>query len=234
MIGAPAGRRHRAGSAPGAAGVTVLLWASAFIAIRSAGYAYSPGAPALGRLLAGALVPGLVALVRREGLPPRADWPGMACSKVLWFGGYMVVLNRGEREVDAGTAAMVVNVGPLPIALLSGPLLGERIPRLPAAGMAVAFAGAVVVGLSTPGRRRGPRPGAAAVPAGRRLVRGRDGRAEARVAPRIRPAPPCPAVSSAPCAACPSAGRRPRGRAGARAHGSAARRPAARGSEQAA
>jgi hypothetical protein len=39
-----------------AAGVTVVLWASAFVSIRSAGAAYSPGALALGRLLAGIAV----------------------------------------------------------------------------------------------------------------------------------------------------------------------------------
>ncbi|MBL0803964.1 EamA family transporter, partial [Streptomyces albidoflavus] len=41
-------------AAPAAASVTVVLWASAFVSIRSAGEAYSPGALALGRLLAGA------------------------------------------------------------------------------------------------------------------------------------------------------------------------------------
>ncbi|MFB7028686.1 MULTISPECIES: DMT family transporter [unclassified Streptomyces] len=131
-----------------AAGVTVVLWASAFVSIRSAGAAYSPGALALGRLLSGVLVLGAVLLVRREGLPPRAAWPGIAVSGLLWFGVYMVVLNWGEQEVDAGTAAMVVNVGPILIALLGARFLGESLPPRLLAGMAVSFAGAVTVGLS--------------------------------------------------------------------------------------
>ncbi|MFE0773943.1 DMT family transporter [Streptomyces sp. NPDC058861] len=131
-----------------AAGVTVVLWASAFVSIRSAGAAYSPGALALGRLLSGTLVLGAVLLVRREGLPPRAAWPGIAVSGLLWFGVYMVVLNWGEQEVDAGTAAMVVNVGPVLIALLGARFLGESLPPRLLAGMAVSFAGAVTVGLS--------------------------------------------------------------------------------------
>jgi drug/metabolite transporter (DMT)-like permease len=134
-----------------AAGVTVVLWASAFVSIRSAGEAYSPGALALGRLLAGSLALGCVLLVRREGLPPRAAWPGIAVSGLLWFGVYMVVLNWGEQEVDAGTAAMVVNIGPVLIALLGARLLGEGLPPRLVAGMAVSFAGAVVVGLSMSG-----------------------------------------------------------------------------------
>jgi drug/metabolite transporter (DMT)-like permease len=118
------------------------------VSIRSAGSAYSPGALALGRLATGAVVLAAISLIRRVGAPPRAAWPGILVSGVLWFGAYMVLLNWGEREVDAGTAALVVNVGPVLIALLGGWLLHEGLPRRLLAGIAVSFAGAVVVGLS--------------------------------------------------------------------------------------
>jgi len=134
-----------------AAAVTVFLWASAFIAIRSAGEHYAPGALALGRLLSGSLVLVAFLLIRREGWPRRAAWPGIAISGVLWFGLYMVALNWGEQEVDAGTAAMVVNVGPVLIALLGGWLLKEGFTPRVLAGIAVSFAGAVVVGFSMAG-----------------------------------------------------------------------------------
>ncbi|MFJ9630304.1 DMT family transporter [Streptomyces sp. NPDC101175] len=134
-----------------AAAVTVVLWASAFVSIRSAGAAYSPGALALGRLTSGALTLGVFCLVRREGLPPRSAWRGIAVSGALWFGFYMVVLNWGEQQVDAGTAALVVNIGPILIALLGSRLLGDAMPPRLLAGMAVSFAGAVTVGLSMSG-----------------------------------------------------------------------------------
>jgi drug/metabolite transporter (DMT)-like permease len=137
--------------AAGAATVTVVLWASAFVSIRRAGEEYSPGALALGRLLVGALVLGVICLVRREGLPPRQAWPGIATAGLLWFGFYSVVLNWGEQQVDAGTAALVVNIGPLLIALLGARLLGDPMPPRLLAGMAVSFAGAVTVGLSMSG-----------------------------------------------------------------------------------
>jgi drug/metabolite transporter (DMT)-like permease len=137
-----------------AAATTVVLWASAFVAIRSAGAHYSPGALALGRLFAGAVVLGALLLLRREGWPPKAAWPGIAVAGVLWFGVYMVALNWGEQEVDAGTAAMVVNVGPVLIALLSGWFLKEGFKPRVLAGIAVSFAGAVVVGLSMSGQGR--------------------------------------------------------------------------------
>jgi drug/metabolite transporter (DMT)-like permease len=70
---------------------------------------------------------------------------------VLWFGVYMVLLNWGEQEVDAGTAAMVVNVGPVLIALLGGWLLREGFRPRVLAGIGVSFAGAVVVGVSMSG-----------------------------------------------------------------------------------
>jgi drug/metabolite transporter (DMT)-like permease len=132
-----------------AAAVTVAAWASAFVAIRSAGHDFSPGALALGRLLPASAVLGVISLIRRAGWPPRAAWPGIVATGALWFGVYMVALNWGEQHVDAGTAAMVVNVGPILIALLSGWLLQEGLRRSLLLGIAVSFAGVILVGIAT-------------------------------------------------------------------------------------
>jgi drug/metabolite transporter (DMT)-like permease len=140
--------------AVGAAAVTVVLWASAFVAIRSAGGHFTPGALALGRLLTASVALGVIWRASGGGLPPKAAWPGILGSGLLWFGLYMVVLNWGERHVDAGTAAMLVNIGPILIALLGGWLLRESFPRPLLAGVAVSFAGAVVIGISTAGGSR--------------------------------------------------------------------------------
>lgn len=59
-----------------------------------------------------------------------------------------MALNRGEQRVDAGTGALVVDVGPLLVALLGGWLLKEGFPSRLMADLAVSFAGAAVVGLS--------------------------------------------------------------------------------------
>ena len=139
-----------------AAGVTVILWASAFVSIRGAGEHYSPGALALGRLLIASLALGVICLIKREGLPPRAAWPGIAGAGVLWFGLYMVALNWGERDVDAGTAAMLVNIGPVLIAMLGGWLLHEGFPARLLAGVGISFAGAALVGLSESHGGRAP------------------------------------------------------------------------------
>ncbi|MEU4160925.1 DMT family transporter [Actinoplanes sp. NPDC026670] len=134
-----------------AATVTVVLWASAFVGIRAAAPHFSPGSLALGRLLAGAVALLIFLAISRQGLPPRAAWPGIIISGVIWFGLYMVALNWGEQLVDAGTAAMLVNVGPAIMALLAGWLLHEGFPPRLLAGIVVSFAGTVVVGLSMSG-----------------------------------------------------------------------------------
>ncbi|GCB43188.1 DMT family transporter [Streptomyces sp. NL15-2K] len=132
-----------------AASVTVVLWASSFISIRSSAEHFEPGPLAFGRLAVASVVLLAILLVRREGFPPRETWLGIATSGILWFGAYMVALNWGEREVDAGTAAMIVNIGPILMALLGGWLLKEGFPPRLMAGVAVSFVGAVIVGLAT-------------------------------------------------------------------------------------
>jgi drug/metabolite transporter (DMT)-like permease len=132
-----------------AALVTVTAWASAFIGIRDAGEEISAGALSLGRLLVGSAALGLMVAIRREPLPARRDLPLIVVCGLLWFGIYNVALNEAERHIDAGTAAMLVNVGPILIALLAGVLLHEGFPRSLLTGSAVAFAGAIVIGLAT-------------------------------------------------------------------------------------
>ncbi len=68
---------------------------------------------------------------------------------LLWFGAYNVLLNAAEQRVDAGTASMLVNIGPVFIALLAGLLLAEGFPRTLLVGGGVAFLGAILIGLAT-------------------------------------------------------------------------------------
>jgi drug/metabolite transporter (DMT)-like permease len=132
-----------------AALVTVLLWASAFVGIRAAGEDLSPGALSLGRLAIGSVLLGALALSRGGRWPGRSELPLLLTFGVLWFGLYNPVLNEAEQRVDAGTAAMLVNIGPVLIALLAGSLLGEGFPRTLIVGCAIAFTGAIVIGLGT-------------------------------------------------------------------------------------
>jgi drug/metabolite transporter (DMT)-like permease len=141
--------RKRTDLALVAALATVGLWASAFVGIRDAGHHISPGALSLGRLLVATAALGALALARGERLPARSDLPRIALFGLLWLGAYNVLLNAAERHVDAGTAAMLVNIGPILIAILAGLVLGEGFPRNLLTGCAVAFAGAILIGIAT-------------------------------------------------------------------------------------
>jgi drug/metabolite transporter (DMT)-like permease len=132
-----------------AAFVTVALWASAFVGIRAAGRHIEPGALTLGRVLVATIALGALALVRREQMPPRADLPRVILVGLLWLGAYNVLLNAAERNLDAGTAAMLVNIGPVFIAVLAGLVLREGFPRSLFTGCAVALAGVVLIGAAT-------------------------------------------------------------------------------------
>jgi drug/metabolite transporter (DMT)-like permease len=132
-----------------AALVTVVLWASAFVGIRAAGEDLSPGALSLARISLGSAILGGFVLARRERLPARSDLPLLLVIGVCWFGLYNLALNEAEQRIDAGTASMLVNVGPILIAVLAGILLREGFPRTLLVGCAIAFAGVVVIGLAT-------------------------------------------------------------------------------------
>ncbi|HEY3410251.1 MAG TPA: DMT family transporter [Propionicimonas sp.] len=135
----------------GAIVVTVLAWASAFVVIRGAAASFSGGALALGRLLVGSALLSLTMLGRRWVRPTGREWLQVTGFGLAWFGAYNVVLNIAERTLDAGTTAMVVNTGPILIALGAGWILREGIPKWLAIGGAVAFVGVVCIGLGTGG-----------------------------------------------------------------------------------
>ena len=134
-----------------AVATTLLLWASAFVAIRHLGQDFSAGALSLGRLVVGSLVLGAVAVSRELPKPSGRDWLGLVAIGVLWFGVYNLALNQGEHHVDAGTSAMLIQISPVLIALLATLFLGELFTRWLGLGLVLAFAGVVLIGVSQPG-----------------------------------------------------------------------------------
>jgi drug/metabolite transporter (DMT)-like permease len=130
-----------------AVGVTLLLWSSAFVAIRHLSGSVPPGALSLGRLVVMGLALG--ALVLRRGgtrLPTRREWPLILAGGAAWFGLYNLTLNASERRIDAGTAALIIQVGPIVVALLATLFFGERLTRWLLIGMTIGFAGVVLIG----------------------------------------------------------------------------------------
>jgi drug/metabolite transporter (DMT)-like permease len=133
--------------------VTLVLWASAFVAIRHLGKDFTPGSLSLGRLLVGSLALGAFAAPKLRALPrpTRREWASIVAIGVLWFGIYNVALNEGEHHVDAGTASMLLQVSPILIAVLATIFLGERFTTYLALGLALAFSGVALIGLADDG-----------------------------------------------------------------------------------
>ena len=132
-----------------AALVTIVLWASAFVGIRAASVDLGAGALALGRLTVGSIALGIVVAIRRPAWPTRRQLIPILVSGVLWFGLYNVALNAAERDVDAGTASMLVNIAPIMVAILGGLFLHEGFPPRLLIGCLIAFGGVAVISFAT-------------------------------------------------------------------------------------
>jgi len=127
---------------------TLTFWASAFVAIRHLAHDFSPGALSLGRLLVASLCLAVLSVPRGLPRPSARDWGALVAVGVLWFGVYNVALNAGEQRVDAGTAAMLIQVAPLFIALLAAAFLSERFTAYLGVGLAIGFLGVAIIAVS--------------------------------------------------------------------------------------
>jgi len=141
---------------------TLLLWSLAFVCIRVAVEHFSVPGLTLARLLvaSGALALALAAPVLGVGVPRRADLPRLAACALTGMAGYQLLLNAGERTVDAGTANLLVNTGPVFATLLAWAMLAERPTRRTGVGMGLGFGGATLLALTHGG---GVRPSADAL-----------------------------------------------------------------------
>lgn len=125
---------------------TLVMWASAFVGIRHLGDEVPPGSLALGRLLVMALALAVIVVVRRgPRWPTRGEWWLIVIGGATWFGVYNITLNAAEQRIDAGTAALLIQVGPLLVGLLASTFLGERLTPWLVAGMVVGFVGVVLI-----------------------------------------------------------------------------------------
>jgi drug/metabolite transporter (DMT)-like permease len=127
---------------------TVLLWASAFAAIRAALEHFGAGHLSVLRLLIAAVALWAVALARGVGLPARRDVPAIAAVGLAGMTAYQLLLNSGEETVPAGTAALLINISPVFTAVAASTLLRERMTRMRWAGVAIACAGASLIAVA--------------------------------------------------------------------------------------
>jgi drug/metabolite transporter (DMT)-like permease len=128
-----------------ALGCTVVIWGSAFAAIRLALHAFGPGEMALLRLLFASAVLAIYALFTRMRLPAVGDLPGIFLMGLLGFGFYNAALNYGEMTVQAGVASLLIATAPIFTALLAVMFLKERLRSRGWIGVLIAFSGVVLI-----------------------------------------------------------------------------------------
>lgn len=95
-----------------AGALVVVLWASAFPAIRVAAPAFGPFSLALVRTAIACLALLAVAPFAGVRAPRRRDLPLIAACGVIGMAAYQVLLTAGELTVPAGTASLIVAAAP--------------------------------------------------------------------------------------------------------------------------
>ncbi|MEV5795730.1 DMT family transporter [Streptomyces sp. NPDC052192] len=128
--------------------VTVLLWASAFPAIRVALGGYAPWELSLLRLAAASAALAVIAPLLKVRRPALRDVPRVAAVGAAGMSGYQLLLNWGELHVPAGTAALIIAVVPALSALLAAAFLGEHLGPFRILGTLVALAGTALIALA--------------------------------------------------------------------------------------
>ncbi|MEU8634014.1 DMT family transporter [Amycolatopsis sp. NPDC048633] len=129
----------------GALAVTVVLWASAFPAIKVGLDGYGVAGLSFARLAVASAVLLLAAPLLKVRVPRTADLPLIALCGLAGMSAYQVLLNWGEVHVPAGTASLLVSVAPVFSVLLAAAFLGERLTVLKVLGSAVALGGSALI-----------------------------------------------------------------------------------------
>ena len=145
-----------------ALGITIVIWASAFAAIRAGLQGYTPGHLALLRFLVGSALLVVYALLTRMPPPAWRDVPAVLLGGFLGFFGYHVGLAFGQVTVEAGSASLIISSVPVFTALLAVAFLGERLGPLGWVGTLVSFGGVAMISLGE-GGNFGIDPGAAPI-----------------------------------------------------------------------
>jgi drug/metabolite transporter (DMT)-like permease len=139
---------------------TLVLWASAFAAIRYALAGAPPLAGPLGyppaqlaalRFLIASGVLVVIALVMRLRLPALKDLPMIVLAGTCAVPLYHVALNIGETVVTSGAASLIIASQTVYVAILASIFLGERVSKRGWLGIAVAFAGVALIAVGESG-----------------------------------------------------------------------------------
>lgn len=124
----------------------ILLWSSSFLTARIGLVDVSPLLfVALRLVLAAGVLVGLMLALRQSWAPLRGRWHHLALAGALVNGVTLATFHVGMVSVNAAVMALVQALNPMVIALLAGPVLGERMTRRQWAGLALGAVGVALV-----------------------------------------------------------------------------------------
>lgn len=132
---------NRDAAAIGSVVITILIWASAFPAIRAGLADFGPIELGSLRFAIAGVPAALYLLITRPGWPRGAEIWRILTGGVFFVALYTVLLNIGEQTVSAGAASFIINVNPIITAIFAMMLLNETFSRWAWVGTAVSFAG---------------------------------------------------------------------------------------------
>lgn len=138
-------------AAMAAAFATILIWSFSYpvarVGLRHLDPLYLSGL----RLVIAALALSAIALPGRVGLPERGDRLRVVTAGLIGMTFYLAILYTGLQVVEAASAAILIALTPMFVALLSGPMIGERLTVWGWLGLLLASAGAAMVILGQAG-----------------------------------------------------------------------------------
>ncbi|MCU1529012.1 MAG: hypothetical protein JWP75_2775 [Frondihabitans sp.] len=129
----------------------VVLWASAFPAIRVASPELGVIGLSFARLLTAAIALLLITPFLKVRLPAKRDLPLIIACAFFGMTAYQLLLNAGELFVPAGTASIIVAAAPLISVGIAVVAFGEKLSLIRICGSVLAIGGVIIVCLARSG-----------------------------------------------------------------------------------
>ncbi|WP_318581683.1 DMT family transporter [Bacillus paranthracis] len=127
---------------------TILIWGSAFPAIRMGLESYTPEHLTLLRLLIASAILLLFSFIYKLRLPDLKDIPAIFIFGALGFTFYHIALNYGEKTVNAGSASLIVSVTPIVTAIFASVFMNEKMKLNGWIGGVISFIGIAFISFS--------------------------------------------------------------------------------------
>lgn len=120
---------------------TLVLWGSAYPAIKLSLMTYSPLDLATIRFIFASLALGICSAIQGLRLPALRDLPFLISLGLAGFVGYQLLLNYGESTTSAGISGFMISLAPIFTLLLSAAFFKEKITLFKSLGTVIALAG---------------------------------------------------------------------------------------------